>query len=418
MKSGRPRVAVVLLAGAVSLALSACANSNSGSSASGSSSSGITIGMIGPMTGVRADVGAGMTSGGKIALAVINANGGVLGHKVSLEVQDDAGDPGDAVPAADQEISSNVAAIVGPTALTASVVLPLAQKAKLPDLMWGGGSAFDRDTDPDFFRMTVSDSAQAQAMVLYAHQKGWNRVALAIGNQSADQSLTPPLIATAKALGMTITGQVTIAINSTSFRSEISKLYSGHPQAILSQFDIPSAGVLFSELQQQGLTSTPWVASNLWYASEFFHSVGATAATGPVYIVNPGTGGPGEQAFLKALQAQTGKTEPTNGQEIEWDSVTAWALGALEAKTFASPQIEAGILKAADGPGTVCYDFPTCASLLKSGKAINFDGAASTVDFNKYHNVFGPFEILHYTKSGSVQTVEEITAKQIAAVVK
>jgi len=406
----------VLLAGAVSLALSACAGSSSG--ASGSSNSPVTIGMIGPMTGVRADVGAGMTSGGKIALAVINANGGVLGHKVSLEVQDDAGDPGDAVPAADQEISNNVAAIVGPTALTASVVLPLALKAKLPDLMWGGGSAFDRDTDPDFYRMTVSDSAQAQAMVLYAHQKGWNRVALAIGNQSADQSLTPPLLDTAKALGMTITSQVTIAINSTSFRSEISKLYSGHPQAILSQFDIPSAGVLFSELQQQGLTSTPWVASNLWYASEFFHSVGAAAATGPVYIVNPGTGGPGEQAFLKALKAQTGNTEPTNGQEIEWDSVTTWALGALEAKTFASPQIEAGILKAADGPGTVCYDFPTCASLLKSGKAINFNGAASTVDFNQYHNVFGPFEILHYTKAGSVQSVEEITAKQIAAVIK
>ncbi|MGH3203989.1 MAG: ABC transporter substrate-binding protein [Streptosporangiaceae bacterium] len=416
MKSRRPGVAGVLLAGAVSLALSACASAGAG--ASGSSSSGITIGMIGPMTGVRADVGAGMTSGAKIALATVNADGGVLGHKVSLEVQDDAGDPGDAVPAADQEISNNVSAIVGPTALTASVVLPLALKAKIPDLMWGGGSAFDRDTDPDFFRMTVSDSAQAEAMVLYAHKKGWNRVALAIGNQSADQSLTPPLIETAKRLGMTITGQVTIAINSTSFRSEISKLYSGHPQAILSQFDIPSAGVMFSELKQQGLTSTPWVASNLWYASEFFHSVGAGAATGPVYIVNPGTGGPGEQDFLKAMKAQTGKTQPTNGQEIEWDSVTAWALGALEAKTFATPQIEKGILKAADGPGTVCYDFKACATLLKSGKAINFNGAASTVDFNKYHNVFGPFEILHYTKSGSVQTLDEITGKQIAATVK
>lgn len=410
----RPAGAVCLVA--TVLALSACASAGTSASGGGGQST-VTIGLIGPMTGVRADVGAGMTSGAKIAIAEVNAAGGVLGKKVALKVQDDAGDPGDAVPAADQEIQGGVAAIVGPTALTASVVLPLALKAKIPDLMWGGGSAFDADTDPDFFRMTVSDSAQAQAMVLYAHQKGWNRVALAIGNQSADQSLTPPLLATAKTLGMTITAQVTIAINSTSFRSEISKLYAGHPQAILSQFDIPSAGVLFSEVQQEGLMGTPWVAANLWYASEFFHSVGPAVANGPIYIVNPGTGGPGEAAFLQAMKAQTGQTHPTNGQEIEWDSVTAWALGVLEAKTFSTPQVEQGILRAADGPGTVCYSFATCASLLKAGKAINFDGAASTVDFNKYHNVFGPFEIIHYLTSGSVETLDEITAKQIAAVV-
>ena len=77
--------------------LAACA---SGSSSSGSNSP-LTIGLIGPLTGARAAVGAGMVTGAQIALKIITSHGGVLGHQVKLVTQDDAADPGDAVPAAE-----------------------------------------------------------------------------------------------------------------------------------------------------------------------------------------------------------------------------------------------------------------------------------------------------------------------------
>jgi ABC-type branched-subunit amino acid transport system substrate-binding protein len=394
--------------------LTACASSSSSGSSGSSTGGSINLGLIGPMTGVRADVGKGMVVGATLALDVINAHGGVLGHHVNLVVQDDAGDPGDAVPAADVEIQSqHVVAIVGPTALTASVVLPLADKANIPVLMWGGGAAFDTDTDPHFFRLSPSDTQQADSMVLYAHQKGWNTVAFAIGNASADQSLLPALQSSAKKLGMTVTSTVTIAIGSTSFRSEIQKLYSGHPQAILSQFDIPSAGVLFGELQQENLLSTPWVASNLWYAGEFFSSVGEKIATGPINIVNPAAAGPGNAAFEAELKKVENRTVPNNGEQVMWDATISWALGAEKAGTTSEPQVSQGILAAANGPGTACYDYPSCSTLIRAGKAINWGGASSDVNFDKYHNVFGTFDILHYNSDGSVTTVDSITADQL-----
>jgi branched-chain amino acid transport system substrate-binding protein len=355
-----------------------------------------------------------MVQGARLALGVVNADGGVLGHQVALDPQDDASDPADAVPATDKEISvDHAVAIVGPIIQTAPVVLPLATKANIPDLMYGGGAAFDNETSPYFFRLSPSDTEQAYAMMSYAHSKGWDKVALAIGNTTGDTSLIPGLEAQAKKLGMTIQRTVTIAVGSTSFRSEITSLFSGHPQAIVGQFDIPSAGVLFGELKQENLLSTPWVVSNLWFANEFFTSVGASVATGPIYIANPGTENGGYANFLALLKQKLGQAHPANGQTFMYDAVNIWALGAQEAGTYSYPALEQGILKAANGPGTTCTSYTACLDLLKAHKAIKYVGAASNVSFDSHHNVYGPFDFLHYNSDGGVSSVASMTPQQI-----
>jgi branched-chain amino acid transport system substrate-binding protein len=53
----------------------------------------ITIGLAGPMTGGQATFGRQMKNGAEQAVADINAAGGVLGHKLRLELGDDACDP-------------------------------------------------------------------------------------------------------------------------------------------------------------------------------------------------------------------------------------------------------------------------------------------------------------------------------------
>jgi ABC-type branched-subunit amino acid transport system substrate-binding protein len=369
---------------------------------------------MGPLTGPRADLGAAMVDGAKLALQAVNADGGVLGHQVKLDPQDDASDPADAVPATDKEINTDhVVAIVGPLVQTAPVVLPLAAKAGIPMLMWGGGAAFDNETSPYFFRLAPSDTEMSDAMMVYAHSKGWNKVAIAIGNTTGDTSLIPGLTAAAKKLGMTVQRTVTIAVGSTSFRSEISNLFSGHPQAIVGQFDIPSAGVLFGELKQQNLLSTPWVASNLWFDKEFYTSVGSSVAAGPIYIANPGVENGGYNDFLALLKQKTGQTQPTNGEAFMYDAVNVWALGAQEAGSYTYPALERGILKATNGPGTTCITYSQCHSLLKSGKAIKYVGAASSTTFDSNHNVYGPFDVLRYNTGGSVSTIARLTPQQI-----
>jgi ABC-type branched-subunit amino acid transport system substrate-binding protein len=411
----RSQAFTAVIAGALLLAAAACSSSNSGSGSTGGSGSGtITLGELGPLTGARADLGAAMVQGSNLALSIINAHGGVLGHQVKLDPQDTASDPADAVPATDKEINvDHAVAIVGPLVQTAPVVLPLAAKANIPMLMWGGGAAFDNESSPYFYRLAPSDTEQADAMMVYAHKKGWNNVAVAIGNTTGDTSLVPPLKAAAAKLGMTIQRTVTIAVGSTSFRSEIGDLFSGHPQAIVGQFDIPSAGVLFGELKSENLLSTPWVVSNLWFDKEFITSVGAQVASGPIYIANPGTENGGYNNFLTLLKQKLNQSQPVNGETYMYDAVNVWALGAQEAGTYSYPKLEQGIMKVSDGPGTTCTTYTTCLSLLKSGKAIKYEGAASSVTFDSHHNVYGPFDILHYNPDGSDTSIQTLSPGQI-----
>ena len=46
-------------------------------------------------------------------------------------------------------------------------------------------------------------------------------------------------------------------------------------------------------------------------------------------------------------------------------------------------------------------------------KAIKYLGAASSVTFDGHHNVYGPFDFLHYNSDGNVSTVATMTPKQI-----
>lgn len=76
--------AAVLIAGAVS----AC-----GSSSNGSDGKTVTLGMIAPLSGTFAQAGKEMVNGAKVAVAEINAAGGVNGKKLALDVKDDGTDP-------------------------------------------------------------------------------------------------------------------------------------------------------------------------------------------------------------------------------------------------------------------------------------------------------------------------------------
>jgi ABC-type branched-subunit amino acid transport system substrate-binding protein len=402
---------------AVLVALTACSGS---SPSSGSSNSPLTIGLISTFTGAHAFAGPGMLAGAQFAVNIINSNGGVLGtHHLTLVTQDDSFDPGDALPAAQKEIQSDgVVAIVGPSSATAAVVLPLASKANIPMLMFGGGDAFDKVTDPHFYRMSASDTEQSYAMAVYAHSKGWDKVAIALGNADVDQAILPGIQYAAQKLGMTITATVTFVVGSTSFRSELQTLFAGHPQAILGQADINAAPTMFSQMRQLGLAQTPWVASNTFADAAFFAAVGPTVASGPIYIANPGAGGSiGLPWFLDAWSKAYPNLGPTQRpgilQETMYDAVMTWALGVAEAGTWNEPQINSGILKASNGPGTPCADYVTCYNMIKAGKAIAWEGAASNTKFDKYHNVFGPFDVLQYKADGTFATLTTITADQV-----
>src|SRR3984885_10190504 len=73
----------------------------------------ITVGSAGPMTGGQATFGRQMSEGAELAVADINAAGGVLGKKLRLEIGDDACDPKQARSVAEKLSGMGVVVSVG-----------------------------------------------------------------------------------------------------------------------------------------------------------------------------------------------------------------------------------------------------------------------------------------------------------------
>lgn len=71
------------------------------------------VAIAGPMTGQYASAGDQIKKGAEMAIADINAKGGVLGQKLKLEVGDDACDPKQAVAVANQMVNKKIAFMHG-----------------------------------------------------------------------------------------------------------------------------------------------------------------------------------------------------------------------------------------------------------------------------------------------------------------
>ena len=80
---------------------------------SGQQSDVVKFGVGGPNTGSNAAFGAQLKNGAQQAVADINAAGGILGKKLSLEFGDDAGDPKQAVSVANKFVADGVKFVVG-----------------------------------------------------------------------------------------------------------------------------------------------------------------------------------------------------------------------------------------------------------------------------------------------------------------
>src|ERR1700736_6659132 len=155
--------------------LTACGSS--GTSGSGHSSGSVSIAVFQTFTGPNAAYGPEAASGCIPAIDLINANGGILGHRVSCPTFDDKGDPADAVPLAHKMLSTtpNLIGVLG-VGVTAGAVLPITEAAGLPAFSTDGEPRYNNQTSPYFWRMLPADNVLGSAMTITAQRFGYSRV--------------------------------------------------------------------------------------------------------------------------------------------------------------------------------------------------------------------------------------------------
>jgi len=426
---GHNRLGIALAIGFI-LLLGSCTSKGGATKGSDTGTAPLTVAVFNPFSGPDASFGSEQSAGCITATSAITSAGGILNHKqIVVKTSDTRGDPADAVPAAQQLISStpNLVQVCGPSSDEASATVPLLDKANIPMFADTGQAFFDKSNYQYFHRITPPDDAVGYAMALYAWDHGYKTAAAVFGNDISSQGTAPTVMAGFKNLGGKIVLSQTLALDQSSYRTEVEQLAAAHPDVIFTEADPQTSATYIAELNQlyhlvpivgdNGTNQPPWIkavtgaigASNL---NKYFVAAQPYA---------PATGASYDQWLRAVKAAQSKLTQPGSQWFADtysmaaYDGVNISALAMEEAKSTDPTVFNPFILRVVSpSPGAVqVHSFAEGKQALLAGKTIQYVGAIGQIAFDQYNNSPGLFEIVKADRSKvAVYTAAQVdTAK-------
>lgn len=436
--AGRRMSAIAATGFAAAVALSACSSSSSASlqasaGAKGSSGGGapsgstLVVAAFNPFSGSKAAYGPLMMSGCVPAVNLINADGGVLGHKMSCTPSDSRGDPADAVPTAEKLVSttSNLVAVLGPSSLTAPATVPIFNSAKVPMFLDAGQAEFDKSAFSYLWRFIPPDAADGYAMAMWGHDKGYTRAASIFSSSSSTTGAVQGVKVGFPKLGGSLVFSDTITSDQPSYQTVIENMLAKKPQVIFYDAGASTSATFLGELKQLGGGSIPIIGPEVItepsWQSAVSGAIGAAAVKSDISVVEASvnTSTPGWSTFDKALlaagsavpKASTYASDPfTIGN---YDAVNLVALAILEKHSTNRTTINnaiASLLTSKPG-AVVVHSFAEGKTALASGKTIQYEGAGGPLVLNKYHNTSGNYTVV--SDSPSHTTLGSVSASSL-----
>jgi ABC-type branched-subunit amino acid transport system substrate-binding protein len=379
----------------------------------------VTMAELFPVSGREAFVGQWFQHGAKAAVDDINKNGGVSGGKITELLADTGGDPVDAVTAQRKLLTQNPTFEVGPSSLEIQGVIKDYDPSHLVDLMAGGTSQLDHMQYKYVFRTSASDTTITAAMAYFAITKGWKKAVMFFETTSDATDELNHVTSYFKSNGGTILDTENLALHQSSYRSEITKAFAaGTPDVVFVKTDPQTGATLFANMKELGHLNLPLVSDDTGDTTDYAKAVGLPDASKYLYGV-AGAAGTGEAwtHFIQDYVASWQTDKPVSLSQNTYDGVVIAALAMTEAKTLDGKVWVDHILKVSNPPGTKCYYYSQCVTLLKNGTKINYEGASGPQDFDKYHNTYGDWDIVQYNADASAtNTILHVGADAIAKV--
>lgn len=220
----------------------------------------ILIGVYQPLSGPSAYYGQTAVNGARLAAREINQAGGILGRRLVLIAEDDAGDVTTTISAVKKLIlRDKVSAIIGDYySSCTSAGMEVCAKYKVPDVT-GISTAPDitRRGNEWIFRTVATDAMNAVAYVDYMVEELGNKSFVFMANnvefgKDAVKAYKPIL----KDLGAEILGEFYFSPHDTEFRAQITKIKDLNPD-VVTMVSEGVAGALFcKQARELGLEAT------------------------------------------------------------------------------------------------------------------------------------------------------------------
>jgi len=346
----------------------------------------LVVGTILPVTGDLAFLGPPEVAGAELAVADINAAGGVNDEDVVLQ-QGDSGDT--TTDTANLEVDRLLA-------LGADVIIGAASSAvskTVIDKITGAGviQFSPANTSPDFttyddnglyFRTAPSDLLQGRVLANLVLDDGAETASVIFRQESYGVGLAESFKDNFESLGGTVAAFIPYAVDTQNFDAEVDQLVEAGADAnVIIGFD--ESAVIVTTMHERGIGPV---------------DVAAYGVDGNIGGIGGELGDPSIIAGMKGTEPSVDLTTITDftdrldeimpegtvtyayGAET-YDAIVITALAAVAADGCAATDIAAEINDVTRPPGTECFDFAECKALLDAGEDIDYTGIGGPYDF-------------------------------------
>jgi branched-chain amino acid transport system substrate-binding protein len=224
----------------------------------------IKIGVITDKTGTAKFYAEPVTEGTILAAKIINAQGGVLGKKIELLIEDDQNKPDVSATVARKLVDQGAVFILSNSSTTATQQQQtVSLETKTPQLTPtnSGETLTTQIQNPYFFQTGPLFSYQINTLLSYTRAKQYKRVALLTDNSELGQLVAKSFKAGLEKAGIQIVLEEVVQRGATSAVPQMQKVRAAQPEAIFQAGVLGPEMVLFFRAYHQLGMKTPILGS-------------------------------------------------------------------------------------------------------------------------------------------------------------
>jgi branched-chain amino acid transport system substrate-binding protein len=380
----------------------------------------IRIGAILSASGGLANFVPPIRAGINLAIAEINAAGGVLaGQPLALVEADDQTNPQVGVQVATRLVQAeNVPVIIGPMgsgiliATANAVTIPAGVPIISPSATAPAISTLaDNDT---VFRTAVPDGLQGAVLGRITKARGVDRVAVMALNNDYGRGLAGAFQAAFERHGGTVTASQNFEADRPSYRAELQTLAGrGNPQALLVIGYPGSGGITILRNAVENAFFSRFILPDGMRDQAVVQAVGA-AQMANTFGTAPGSAASPERraAYVEAFRRANPTLDPAGAFVAQaYDAAYVAALAIQKAGRADRAAIRTALRQVANPPGEVVGpgEWAKAKAALTAGREVDYEGASGPVNFNEAGDAEGKIEVWA-VQDGRIATVETVAS--------
>jgi len=232
------------------------------------------IGAVASLSGPAAGFGKDYSDGFKAYVDGWNKRGGLKGRKIVLELLDDETSPVGAVNAFRRLASDAKTSVIwlGVSSNSALGIKPLSSEFKVPVVTGGAVDTLGIPANPYFFKVVPGTKDFMIAVVDWAKQQKYTRIATLNATDAYGQSEAKYLKELAAAAGIQVVAAETFAVTDTNFNVQLIKIRNSNAQMLYDGATGGTGILIFKQFKQLDL-KMPLMVSQALFNRAFFDSV-------------------------------------------------------------------------------------------------------------------------------------------------